>query len=270
MADSMQLWADDSRSKRPVILPADDAGSGGVPVVFLHSLGGREAQWQAQLSHVRKTRRALALTLRGHVGAPTGGDFTIPVLAADVIKTLELRGVQRFVLVAHSAGASVAIQIAAAHPERAPGMLLVDPGGDARSVPAAEADALVEALSSDDYEETIEATYRPLLAGARPAVYDAVMADLRATPRETVPAVLRALREFDPVMPLRSFPGPVWAVITPLSEGPFALHQLVPTVRHWRVEGTSHWLHMDKPDEFNRLLDEFFEAVGAPSESAPS
>jgi pimeloyl-ACP methyl ester carboxylesterase len=35
----------------------------------------------------------------------------------------------------------------------------------------------------------------------------------------------------------------------------------VPDLPHKVVTGTSHWLHMDKPEEFNRILDEFLEEV---------
>jgi pimeloyl-ACP methyl ester carboxylesterase len=264
-SDTLQFWADDARSKRAVILPADDGGTGDVTIVLLHSLAGRETQWEAVLEHLRPSRRALALTLRGHLGAPSGGDFTVPVLAADVLRTVSMRGVERFIAVAHSAGASVAIQCAAAYPERVLGLCLVDAGGDARQVPSEEAEAFLVALSSESYEETIEASFTALLTGARPAVRDAVMRDLRATPQETVPAMLRALREFDPIIPLQRYPGPILAVTTSLSDSPFALHELVPKIRHVRIEGTSHWLHMDKPDEFNLLLDEFIAEVKSSS-----
>ena len=44
----------------------EDGGSGSaVPVVFVHGNGANLTQWRAQLDHVRKTRRAVALDLRG-------------------------------------------------------------------------------------------------------------------------------------------------------------------------------------------------------------
>jgi pimeloyl-ACP methyl ester carboxylesterase len=32
-------------------------------------------------------------------------------------------------------------------------------------------------------------------------------------------------------------------------------------VLHKVIEGTSHWIQMDKPDEFNKLLDEFLSTI---------
>jgi pimeloyl-ACP methyl ester carboxylesterase len=47
-------------------LAVDDGGEGGLPVVLVHSLAGNAGHWEAQLAHLRRTRRALALDLRGH------------------------------------------------------------------------------------------------------------------------------------------------------------------------------------------------------------
>jgi pimeloyl-ACP methyl ester carboxylesterase len=40
-----------------------------------------------------------------------------------------------------------------------------------------------------------------------------------------------------------------------------ALNRQLLEVPYQQVEGTSHWLHMDKPGEFNRILDGFLAAV---------
>jgi pimeloyl-ACP methyl ester carboxylesterase len=49
-------------------LHVDDGGSGGLPVVFIHSFGGSTAHWTEQLEHVRGSRRAVAFDLPGHGG----------------------------------------------------------------------------------------------------------------------------------------------------------------------------------------------------------
>lgn len=41
-------------------------GAGGVPVLFIHSLAGNARQWQAQVDHAARSRRAIAMDLRGH------------------------------------------------------------------------------------------------------------------------------------------------------------------------------------------------------------
>src|SRR5688572_31487527 len=67
-------------------LHVDDRGSGGVPVVFLHSFAGSSQQWRDQLDHLRPSRRALAIDLRGHgqSEAPASGGYSVDAMADDI------------------------------------------------------------------------------------------------------------------------------------------------------------------------------------------
>lgn len=164
-----------------VDLYADDGGIGDpLSVVFLHSLAGNTSQWSAQLEHLRPERRAVALDWRGHgrSGASADGDYSVPAAAADVQGAAGRLGLERFVLVGHSGGGLAALQYAADHPERVAGLLLADPSGDFRKVPAEQMDPLLAALDSEAYAATIGQYWGFILTGADPAVRERVMADL--------------------------------------------------------------------------------------------
>jgi pimeloyl-ACP methyl ester carboxylesterase len=244
-------------------LYADDGGTGDLPVVFLHSLAGNASQWSAQLEHLRSHRRAVALEWRGHgrSGVPSGGDYDVPAMAADVEAAVNRLGIERFVLVAHSGGAVVALEYAGDHPERVAGLLLVDPSGDARQVPAEQMEPFLAALASEAYASVIEEYWRSILEGSDPTVQTRILADLAATPKETVVGVFEALRYYDPLPALQRYRGPALSVVTPLNETPFSLHNLHPDLPHTTITGTGHWLHVDRPGEFNRILDDFIERV---------
>lgn len=252
-----------SQSSPVQSLHADDGGTGDLPVVLLHSLAGNASQWSAQLEHLRPRRRAVALEWRGHgrSGVPAGGDYDVPAMAADVEAAVNRLGVERFVLVAHSGGAVVALEYAGDHPERVAGLLLVDPSSDARQVPAEQMEPFLAALSSEAYAAVIEEYWRSILDGSEPTVRARILADLAATPKETVVGVFEALRYYDPLPALQRYRGPTLSVITPLNETPFSLHNLHPDLPHTTVTGTGHWLHVDKPEEFNHILDDFIERM---------
>jgi pimeloyl-ACP methyl ester carboxylesterase len=252
-------------------LPADDAGTGGLPVVFVHALAGTPAQWSNQLAHLRPDRRAIALTLRGHSGAPEAQacDWSIAALARDVAHTLDALELSRVALVAHSIGAHVALACAALYPQRIAGLLLADPAGCAREVPAATMNALMQALDSSDYDGAIATHYRTLLVGSRPAVANRVLADLGATPRATVAGVLRASLDFDPLEALASYRGPTFAVDTYLREQPWSLHRQSPALRSIRLGDTGHWLQLDRPHEFNLIMDGWLSGLNPVRRDAP-
>src|SRR3954467_3425751 len=95
-------WIQGPAGKRAV----DDGGTGGLPVVFAHSLAGNAGQWKQQLEHVRRSRRAVAFDFRGHGSSEPAvdGGYSIADMAEDIAAVVEAAGLKRFVLVGHSMG----------------------------------------------------------------------------------------------------------------------------------------------------------------------
>ena len=237
---------------------AVDDGGAGPAIVFLHSLAGNMGQWAAQLAHVRKSRRGVALDLRGHGRSepPADDEYRIPAQVADVDAAVDALGVQRFALVGHSFGAGVALEYAAERPARVTHLVVADPIGDGTQTPEEEIEPVLEALDSPAYTETIEG-YWSSIAGSDGAVLERLLADLRATPRETMVRGLHAVMAYDPKPALARLRAPTLAVITPANDFPYSMHKLPPGLPHRVIEGTGHWLQIERPAEFNRILDQF-------------
>ncbi|MEA2725180.1 MAG: hypothetical protein QOH59_2951 [Gemmatimonadales bacterium] len=243
-------------------LAVDDGGSGsGLPVVFVHSLAGNSTHWAAQLEHLRRDRRAVALDVRGHGRSepPKDSNYTIAAIASDIAAAVDTLGLDRFVLVGHSMGGGAALTYAGAHPDRVAGLVLVDPIGDGKQIPPAEAKAYLGGFESN-YDSTSQA-YWATVAGPDSAIQKRLLADLKATPREAVVQALRDIMGFDPDPALARYSGPKLAIVTPHNDMPSSLHRLGKGFPHRVVEGTGHWIQLDKPEELNRLLDEFLTTV---------
>lgn len=245
----------------------DDGGrSGDLPVVLVHSLAGNSTQWSEQLEHLRRTRRAVALDLRGHGRSepPKTGDYTIAGMAGDVIAVADTLGLKRFVLVGHSMGGGVALTFAGQHPERVAGLVLVDPISDGKQIPAAEATSFLAGFESN-YDSTSQA-YWTSIAGPDSTVRKRLLGDLNSTPKETVVQVLRDVMKFDPHPALARYRGPLLSIVTPYNDMPLSLHHLGKGFPHQLVEGTGHWIQLNRPEEVNRLLDEFLHQKSVNSE----
>jgi pimeloyl-ACP methyl ester carboxylesterase len=248
-------------------LRASDAGneSGLTPVVFVHSLAGNRSQWAAQLTHLRERRRAVAIDLRGHGDSDpaSDGDYSLDAMAQDVAAVVDQLEIQRFILAGHSMGGGVIAKYAGRHPDRVAGLMFVDPIGDQRKV-RDEIDAFVQMLAPETYEPWIESFFGAILANSQPQVREQVMLDLKATPREAVVGVYEEMVTFDPVMTLRPYrdKGPMVTIISDFNDFPFSLHNILPEMDSRKMTGTSHWLQMDRPREFNRYMDEFLASVG--------
>ena len=241
-------------------LHVDDGGAGGIPVVLIHSFGGSSAQWAAQLEHLRRTRRAVAFDLRGHgrSDAPADGDYTVGSLAGDTGAVLDALALSKVVLVGHSLGAAVAIEYAGGHADRVAGLLL---NGAPARVPRERAEQIMTAMEAD-YEGTSTAFTTRLLKAAKPAVRAVVARDSERIPEDAALRIMRATFEYDPVPALERYRGPKQAVTTPGGDTAYDLHNLVADLPREEIRGTSHWLQMDEPDEFNRIMDRLLERVG--------
>jgi len=249
-------------------LHVDDGGTSGVPVVFVHSFAGSTAHWSAQLDRLRKSRRALALDLRGHgqSSRPLRDDYAVESFAKDIAVVADSFGLKRFVLVGHSLGGAAAIAYAGTHPERVAGLLLAGAPG---KVPEDQARQIMAALESD-YEKVTEDYWYTLLEGAQPWVKKQVRSEMRSVPRESALSIIRGIFEFDPLPALNAYRGPKMAFVTPYSDTANDLHQLVPDLPYKLITGTSHWPHMDKPEEFNRMMDDFLATVLSVDQGAAS
>lgn len=256
---SVSLQVDGPEGK----LFVDDGGAPGRPVLFLHGLGGSSRQWQAQLAHLRPTRRAVALDLRGHGDSEPAGDpsaYTLDGYVADVAAVADAVALERFVLVGHSLGATVALEYAALHPERVAGLLLVDPNGDQTQIPDQELESFLEALEKDPRGE-MEWYFKQILVGSEVEVADRVLADLRLTDEAAFGPSLKSSFTTSPLPALEIYPGPRLSVVSDMNDLPYSLHNLVEDLPWKLIPGTSHWVMMDRPDELNQALDELLESV---------
>ena len=101
-------------------------GDGPLTVVLTHGLAASQATWAAQVAALAPRYRVLTWDLRGHGGsAPNAAPCTLGDLAGDLNEVLDRAGVQRAVVLGHSAGGVVAMQFALDHPERTAGLVLV-------------------------------------------------------------------------------------------------------------------------------------------------
>jgi pimeloyl-ACP methyl ester carboxylesterase len=239
----------------------EDGGTGGIPVIFLHSFAGSIGHWQTQLEHLRDHRRAIAFDFRGHgkSDAPSDNNYSTEALSEDLKTIIDSLDLDRFILVGHSMGGSAAIAYAATEPERVAGLMLVGTPG---KTPAEQSKPIISSLRSEKYQQVMDNYMDRLLKDARPDVKTKVIEDYKKISREPSIALIQALFDYNPLPDMQRYPGPKLIVATSAEEQqPNTLIKQLGDVPYRTVSGTSHWMHMDRPEEFNNILDEFLKKV---------
>jgi pimeloyl-ACP methyl ester carboxylesterase len=146
---------------------AERGSASGMPVVLLHGVTDSWRSFEHLLPYFPSTIRAIAVTLRGHGDSsrPETG-YRYAEMAADVRALLDTLGISAAVIVGHSMGASVAQQLAADHPTRVAGLVLIGSFSDGNAAVrefyekeiAALADPVPVAFARGFQESTLVAT----------------------------------------------------------------------------------------------------------------
>lgn len=247
-------------------IAVDDGGIGEPACLLVHSLGGRLAFWESTLTELRRNHRAVALDLRGH-GASAPASFAesgLDDFVDDVLRVADSLGLARFVLVGHSFGATVAVATAVRAPGRVAALVLVDPAGAFDQVPVSTLEAFIDTVLQDDNGEFVRAAYEANLERATPGTRVAVLASLAATGRDTLGGAYTAMFATDARALLLRYPGPVRLIVDAANDSPMSLHAQLPDLDIVSIEGASHWLMLDRPEQFALALKEFVDAQSVP------
>ncbi len=242
------------------------SGTEGSPVLFVHGNGGRGSQWKGSMTFLAdRQHQAAALDLRG-MGAsdpPSNGDYSVGGFADDVAAAADHLRLDRFFLVGHSLGASVAACFAGRYPRSVLGLVLVDFGGDLRDDSPEDLAFLVDGLAPAHFKRFSEEAMATCLKEAEPAVVAQVLADLEATPRTHFAGAVFGLLDFDPVAVLTQSRVRALHVYSPCLEAMKLepIHRRVRGMESMCIAKCSHWVHLDQPERFNQALLQFIESI---------
>ena len=238
-----------------------EAGSGGTPIVFLHGVGSDKSVWQPQLAHFSRARRAVAFDYPGYGDSgPAAAGTTRDDYAEAIFAGMDTLGIAQAHICGLSLGGVVGIAMHALAPERCASLLLADtfavhpdgPGIYERSV-AASADlrALAEArvdfllapgALGDVRREVVETMARIDPAAYRVGAEAVWLADQRDRAGAIGVPTLVVCGEEDKVTP------------PSLSE---ELAAFIPEAKLGTIPGAGHISNLERPAEFNRIVEEF-------------
>jgi len=235
-------------------------GSGGLPVLFAHSFAGNLSHWAETLVHLGTRRRAVAFDFRAHGNSPPiAGRYSYDELSKDIEKVADIQQLDAFVLVGHSMGAAIAIEYAASHAARVAALVLVDPPPAPGAIPREQIQPIFDSLDHNPYAVIEQFWNQQMFIDSRPEVKQRLLAGLHDLSRQAAIELTKEAFTVDSSKSLRRYPGPKHAIVTPRNDAALSLHNAVPGVSHTIISGTGHWIHLDKPAEFNSSLDEFLK-----------
>lgn len=252
-----------TRSYDGILISYRSTGRGERALVFVHGWSCDQTYWRGQVDTFSSAYRVITLDLAGHgESGDSRSSWTMPAFGKDVIAVADALQLHDMVLVGHSMGGDVITNVAMALPDRVAGIVWVD---TYRRLTEPETPEQVDIFMRPFEIDFVNAT-RSLVRGmfrddAPRSHVEEIVNDMASAPPEVAVAALRQAFENE---------GPVMAALPELRIPVIAINPDhrptdVASLTHHGVEvviasGVGHFLMLEDPEQFNRLLADVLDA----------
>lgn len=238
----------------------------GQPVLFIHGLGSSCFDWERQVEYFSGSRTVVTLCLRGHgLSGKPRGKYTIEGFARDVAGVIEHLDIAPVPVVGISLGGMVAFQLAVDHPELVGRLAIVNalPDGDLLANARAQIlarKAIVRVFGMRKMGEFLGPKLFPDedMGEERRLLVERWAMNDKKSYMKSFQAVLDwpgVTGRFD------DFEGPTLMIssdndyVSLEQKEPYL--DLMPGVDHAVIENAHHAVPVERPDRFNRILEDF-------------
>lgn len=240
----------------------ENYGKGKEAIVFIHGWLSNLTFWRANIPAFAAEKRVIALDLPGHGASDKPPvKYSMDLYARAVDAVLKGAGVEHVVLVGHSMGTPVARQFYRLRPQQVQAIVIVD--GNLRALATREVmEPIIARFRGPDYEQMIDEFAAFSVHPTNDAkLREELKASMLAVPREVAVSMIDAL--IDPaVWKPDKITVPTLALMAkneqwwPPDYEPFA-REVVPGIDYRVWDGVSHFLMLDRSQEFNEAVAGF-------------
>jgi 3-oxoadipate enol-lactonase len=233
----------------------------GPVVVFAHGAGGNHLSWWQQVPVFARKYRCVTFDHRGFGQSPDVPDGPgSQAFVQDLKDLLDHLEIDRVALVAQSMGGRACLGLALAHPDRVRALVMADTTGGFGDARMAQLRAEGEAtMAGPNPPPRTYARHFPQEQPARAFLYEQIRA--LNPPRQEVPAPGPTAEQVRALRPPTLLIVGEHDVITPPAMIKM-FQSYIPHARLVEVAGSGHSVYFEKPEEFNRVVLEFFAEVG--------
>ena len=239
----------------------EEAPGGAPPLVLVHGAGCDHSFMAPQFDAFGGTHQVVSVDLRGHGRSDKPQQaYTIPAFADDLAWVLRELALKRPVVVGHSMGGAIGLELAAEQPERLAGLVLLDTAVLPSTEVWAGVRPVIAAFKAPGYQEAArrffaEAFFLPTDDAERKA---AVLAAMLATPQDVLASAFENIFAWDSAAAAARCRVPILYVASSRPRGDVVrFGETCPILVHGQIVGSGHFLQLEVPDQVNAMIRRF-------------
>jgi len=243
----------------------DDSGDGQPTVVLLHGWCCNRSFLAPQQMALAASHRVIAVDLPGHGANDTPRrDYGVPALTADVAWLCDRLALERPLLIGHSLGGAIAVQLAVDRPQRVAAVVALDTTmGPAPETRRAWAE-LIAALAGPDFRAAARAAIERLyfLPTDDAARREKIVAAMTAGPQHVMHDGLVGIAAWDSDAAVAALRVPFLHIARSVGGTDHShLRQVCPQAMTGRVVGSGHFVQLEVPDQVNAMIGRFLSLI---------
>ncbi|MGZ5044584.1 MAG: alpha/beta fold hydrolase [Methylobacter sp.] len=239
------------------------------PLIILHGFFASSRNWRLVAQRLAARFHVYAPDMRNHGASPHHPLMDYPSMSADLLRFIDERGLETANLLGHSMGGKVAMWLALTNPNRVNKLVVADIAPVSykhsfdNTVSALKALPLAE-LSNRKQAETLLAPSIPELGYRQFLLQNLILKDGKYCWRidlDIFQQMAPNIAAFPNADHLAPFTGKALFIAGGDSDfvKPEAINSLFPDAALATIAGAGHWLHVQQPNVFTTLVENFLE-----------
>jgi len=239
-------------------------GNGDLALVFVHGWSCDKSYWTGQLEYFGNNYSVYAIDLTGHGESGLGRvDWTIKNYGKDVKAVIETENLDKIILIGHSMGGAVILSAALQIGDKVKALIGIDTYHEIElKYSEAEINEFCSPIEKDFINTTKQFVKGMFFENADSNIVEMISSDMSSAPPVVALASLRDFLKFDKAVNFDKLNVPIRLINS----------DIYPTnteaaMRHIKdfdlkiINGVGHFLMLEKPDEFNKSLEEIINEL---------
>ena len=256
-----------------VMISYEVAGKGEPTLVFVHGWSCDRSYWMAQVDEFARTYQVVTVDMGGHGESGLGReDWTLTAFGADVAAVVNKLNPDKVVLIGHSMAGGVNIQAARQLPGRVIGLIGVDTYQKFDTGYSQEKVDEITARFRADFATSMDGFVRGMFPeDGDSALVDQISVDMSAAPPEVAISAFENYVSTNAVEILKEVRVPIRAINSDMWPTNLETNRKHTVSFEMKLmPGTGHFVMLEDPRTFNRLLNETLDELtgksGAPAD----